>query len=243
VGRGRRGVCQGVLPEADAGAGGDGGQPAAAGRGAADSAGPRLPGQRGPQRVYGEQRIELAKRAGQRRGWATGAFNLYGKSVVKRYKTFVATWRPAGGMIRVVLVDEPTGWVAFFCTDPSVPVADILGCVADRFALETAFRDCKEVVGAGQQPVRFVWASVGSFHLCLWAFTMTEAWAWGRSEEQLVDRSAAPWDDPARRPSHADKRRDWRRELLGDAMRVALGAGGTERQFRAIVERLLNLAA
>src|SRR5262245_29460936 len=74
--------------------------------------GPRRAGQRGRPRVYGEARISLAKRAGQRRGWATGAFELYGKPVVKRYKTFVATWRPSGGPIRVVLVDEPHGWVA-----------------------------------------------------------------------------------------------------------------------------------
>lgn len=53
-------------------------------------------------------------------------FDLYGKSTSKRYKTFVATWRPAGGAIRVVLVDEPTGWVAFFCTDVSASAADRL---------------------------------------------------------------------------------------------------------------------
>ena len=69
------------------------------------------------------------------------------------YKTFEATWRPAGGF-RVVLVDEPKGWVAFFCTDPNATVAAILGLVADRFSLETCFRDVKEVVGAGRQQVR-----------------------------------------------------------------------------------------
>ena len=205
--------------------------------------GPRPPGRRGPQRVYGERRIELAKRAGQQRGWTAGTFDLYGKSMVKRYKTFLATWRPAGGVIRVVLVDEPTGWVAFFCTDQTAPVADILGCVAGRFALETAFRDCQEVVGAGQQQVRFVWASVGSFHLCLWTFTMTEAWAWGRSADRLADRSASPWDGPTRRPSHADKRRAWRRELLGEEIRAVLGPGMTERAIQAAAQRLLNLAA
>lgn len=123
--------------------------------------GKRPAGKRGPDRKYGESRIELAKRAGQERGWHSGAFELYGKAVVKRYKTFEATWRPVGGVIRVVLVDEPAGWVAFFCTDPGVSVADILGLVADRFSLETCFRDVKEVVGAGQQQVRHVWASVG----------------------------------------------------------------------------------
>src|SRR5262249_12336402 len=38
--------------------------------------GRRRPGQRGRPRVYGEHRVELAKRAGQRRGWATGTFGL-----------------------------------------------------------------------------------------------------------------------------------------------------------------------
>jgi hypothetical protein len=204
---------------------------------------PRRKGQPGRPRVYGERRIELAKRAGQRRGWLTGTFDLYGKPAVKRYKTFLATWRPAGGVIRVVLVDETHGWRTYFCTDPAATVADILGCVADRFSLETAFRDCKEVVGAGRQQVRFVWASVGSFHLCLWAFTLAEAWAWGRPHGSLVDRSASPWDDPARRPSHADKRRAWRRELLGEEIRAALRPGANEAEIAAAAERMLNLAA
>ena len=184
------------------------------------------------------------KRAGQRRGWATGTFPLYGKPAAKRYKSFVATWRPAGGAIRVVLVDEPTGWAAFFCTDPAATVADVLAAVADRFSLESTFRDCKEVVGAGQQQVRFVWANVGAFHVCLWAFTMTEAWAWGRAEAGLVGhRSASPWDDDPRRPSHADKRRAWRRELLGNEIRAVLRPGVTEQEIQAAAERLLNLAA
>jgi DDE superfamily endonuclease len=206
--------------------------------------GPRRPGQRGRNPVYGDRRIDLGKRAGQRRGWATGTFTLYGKAVAKRYKTFVATWRPSGGAIRVVLVDEPTGWVAFFCTDPAATVAEVLVGVADRFSLETTFKDCKEVVGAGQQQVRFVWANVGAFHVCLWSFTMTEAWAWGRAEGELVGhRSASPWDDERRRPSHADKRRAWRRELLGEEIRAVLRPGVTEREIQTTVERLLTLAA
>jgi len=206
--------------------------------------GPRDPHRRGPNRIYGEQRIDLAKRGGQRRGWATGMFDLYGKATEKRYKTFVATWRPAGGAIRVVLVDEPKGWVAFFCTDATATVADILGCVAGRFSLEACFRDLKDVVGAGQQQVRFVRANVGAFHVCLWAFTMTEAWAWNRDAKGLVShRSASPWDDGSRRPSHADKRRAWRRELLRNEIRATLRVGATEWELQSAAERLLNLAA
>ncbi|WP_206107837.1 hypothetical protein [Paludisphaera rhizosphaerae] len=80
--------------------------------------------------------IDLAKRAGQKRGWSWGCFDLYVGTAVKRYKTFLATWRPAGGVIRVVLVDEPTGWRAYFCTDPAATVADVLTTIADRFSLE-----------------------------------------------------------------------------------------------------------
>ena len=27
-----------------------------------------------------------------------------------------------------------------------------------------------------------MWANVGAFHVCLWTFTLTEAWAWGRTD-------------------------------------------------------------
>ena len=205
--------------------------------------GPRPAGKRGRPRTYGEDVIDLAKRGGQRRGWSSDTFDLYGEKVVKKYKTFLATWRPAGGVIRVVLVDEPTGWRAYFCTDTEASVADILGMVADRFSLEIAFRECKQVVGAGQQQVRFIWANIGAFHVCLWTYTMTEAWAWGRREEELVDRSASPWDKASRRPSHADKRRAWRRELLGEEIRATLRPGATEAEIQATAERLLSLAA
>jgi hypothetical protein len=203
----------------------------------------RRPGQRGRRRVYGEHRIDLAKRAGQRRGWSTGTFDLYGEPTVKRYKTFVATWRPAGGAIRVVLVEEPHRWVAFFCWDPNASVADVLELISGRFTLETAFRDLKEVVGAGQQQTRFVWASVGSFHVCCWTFTLTEARAWDRPSEELTDRSASPWDDPRRRPSHADKRRAWRRELLRLEIHSTRLAGPSNDEIHAAAERLLSLAA
>lgn len=205
---------------------------------------PAHAGTRGRPRVYGPDKIDLRRRAAHAGGWQAGTFTLYGKATAKRYKTFLATWRPAGGVIRVVVVDEPTGWVAFFCTDAGAAVADILGLVADRFSLETAFRDVKGVVGAGQQQVRRVRASVGVFHVCLWAFTLTEAWAWGRAAEGLVGhRSESPWDDRARRPSHADKRRAWRRELLAEEIRAVLRPGLTEREIRDAAERLLDLAA
>jgi hypothetical protein len=59
---------------------------------------------RGRPRKYGKNRISLAKRAGQTRGWKTVRCLLYSEWVTKTYKTFLATYPPAGGLIRVVLV-------------------------------------------------------------------------------------------------------------------------------------------
>ncbi|WP_165253750.1 IS701 family transposase, partial [Paludisphaera soli] len=205
--------------------------------------GPRPYGRRGRPRVYGEGAISLAKRAGQRRGWSRGRFDLYDGAAVKRYKTFLATWRPAGGVIRVVLVDEPHGWRAYFCTDPEATVADVLTTIADRFSLETAFREIKKVVGGGEQQVRFIHAGVGAFHVCLWTYTLTEAWAWSRSALELVDRSESPWDEPTRRPSHADKRRAWRRDILAGEILAILRAGPSDVEIQAAADRLLRLAA
>jgi hypothetical protein len=50
---------------------------------------PRPKGRRGRPWISGEHRIDLAKRAGQHRGWATGVFELDGESTVKRYKMFL----------------------------------------------------------------------------------------------------------------------------------------------------------
>jgi hypothetical protein len=72
---------------------------------------------------------------------------------------------------------------------------------------------------------------------------MTEAWAWGRTQDDLVDRSASPWDVGTRRPSQADKRNALRRALLGEELRELLQPGTTKVDIEATAERLLSLAA
>jgi hypothetical protein len=130
----------------------------------------RRRGSRGPLPTYGKGRIDLAKRAGQKRGWRRVRCLQYGERVVKTLKTFEATWRPAGGRIGVVIVREKEGWLAYFCTKPSLPVEAILEAMADRGAIEQLFHDVKEVWGAGQQQVRNVFASIGAFtvNLIIW---------------------------------------------------------------------------
>jgi hypothetical protein len=202
----------------------------------------RRPGQRGPSPTYGKQRLDLAKRAGQRRGWEQVDCVQYGKPVTKAVKTFLATWRPAGGLIRVVIVRETDGWLPLFCTDPQASVVDILEAAADRGAHEQTFKDLKEVEGAGQQQLRNAYANVGAFNLAGWMYSTVEAWAWDRADDTLVDRSRSPWDAEPRRPSHADKRKALQRQLLRQQIDAVLAGPPDPQKYRELAEQLLALA-
>ena len=201
----------------------------------------RRRGQRGPLPTYGKERIDLTKRAGHKRGWQRLTCVQYGQRVVKTLKTFEATWPPAGGRIRVVMVREDRGWLAYFCSEPTMTAATILEAMADRGAIEQLFHDVKEVWGAGQQQVRNVYASIGAFTVNLLLYGVVEVWAWARAEDELVSRP--PWDEAARRPSHADKRKAVQGEILRREIQAALGERPKREEFQALAMRLLNLAA
>jgi hypothetical protein len=203
----------------------------------------RRKGQRGPMPTYGKQAISLAKRAGQKGGWQEVVCTQYGRRVTKKVKAFQATWVPVGGAILVVLVKEEDGWLAFFCTDVNMSVESVLETMADRGAIEQTFKDVKEVWGAQQQQLRNVYACIGAFNVNLWMYSMVEAWAWSADENDLVDRTASPWDSEPRRPSHADKRKALQREVLQSEIEAVLAGRPTKGDFRVLAERLLDIAA
>ena len=189
--------------------------------------------------TYGENQLSLRKRAVHPCGWQTVQCTVYGKEVVKEYKTFLATYPPAGGLIRVVIVkmdrDDKqmyrkakakrkgktkrkskvnNDWLPFFSTDPNATPQEIIEAYADRSCIEQNFHDLKEVWGAGQQQVRNIWTNVGVYHMNLWMHTLTELWSWNRPHRELCDRRQSPWDDADRRPSHADRRKSLRQHII-----------------------------
>jgi hypothetical protein len=203
---------------------------------------PKKPSQPGPAATYGKERYSLAKRAAHKEGWQQVECVQYGKTVTKTIKTFLATWRPAGGAIRVVLVKEDNGWIPFFCTKTQATVQQVLEAAADRNALEQMNKDAKEVWGAGQQQVRNVHSNEGCFNLNLWLYSVVEVWAWDKPQEQVVDRSASPWDKEPRRASHADKRKALQREVLRQEIEAVLSEPPNPQRYRDLAEKLLALA-
>jgi hypothetical protein len=203
----------------------------------------RRPGQRGPMPTYGKGRIYLDALAADEGGWQHVECVQYNEVVTKTIKTFLATWRPAGGVIRVVLVKEEDGWIAFFATKAEATAVDILEAMADRGSIEQTNKDVKDVWGADEQQVRNLNSNVGCFNLNLWMYSVVEAWAWAKGDKRLVDRSASPWDCEPRRPSHADKRRALQREILGAEIEAVLSRRPNRDEIRALVESLLEMAA
>ncbi len=198
---------------------------------------------RGRPRKYGKHKLSLAKRAGHKRGWKSVDCTVYGKLATKTYKTFLATYGPVGGVIRVVLVKEDHGWYAFFCTDPNASVQEILEAFADRATIEQDFHDVKEVWGSGQQQVRNIWTNLAVYNLNLWMYTLVELWAWDKPREELCDRSDSPWDDTQRRPSHANRRKALRKQILRNELLAITKMWSLPQKIIQLAESLMALAA
>jgi len=200
---------------------------------------------RGPGRPpkYGKNKISLTKRAAHREGWEVAQCTVYGQTVTKLYKTFLATYRPVGGIIRVVIVLEDHDWYPFFSTDPNATAVEIIEAFADRATIEQDFHDVKEVWGTGQQQVRNIWTNLAVYHLNLWMHTLVELWSWNRPHGKLCDRSQSPWDDADRRPSHADRRKTLRQQILRAELSTITAAWSLPQKILTLARRLMALAA
>ena len=97
--------------------------------------------------------------------------------------------------------------------------------------------------GAGQQQVRNIWTNVAVFQLCLWMHTLVELSAWNRHHDELVDRNDSPWDDPQRRPSHANRGKALRQQIIEHELSTITAVWRLPRKILQLAERLVALAA
>ena len=95
---------------------------------------------------------------------------------------------------------------------------------------------------APQQQVRNIWTNIAAFNLNLWVQTLVECWAWSKPADEIRDRSDSPWDDPTRRPSHADRRKALRRRILQHEYSSLSTAHRRSSTIRNLYEQLLSLA-
>lgn len=204
----------------------------------------RKPGTRGRPRKYGSNRIDLAKRSQHKKGWQSISYVCRGVTVLRHCKTFLATTSIADGPIRVVIVRFDKGQTAaYFSSDPNMSVEMILETVAGRWAIEEFFHDTKETWGAGKQQVRNVWSNVACWNINAWLYGLVELECWDAEVKAVVDRSDRPWDNPERRPSHADRRRKIALEMLRNRFMTELPPAQLTPKTIALFDELLTLAA
>jgi hypothetical protein len=196
---------------------------------------------RGRPRLYGAKRLSLAKRAGAKSGWQKVTVNVYGKTVVKKIKTFLATWKPAAGVIRVVIIQESSLCLPLFCTDPALTVESMIESYAARASIEQGFKDLKQVHGWGKPQLRNVWANIAAANLACWLHSLIELWAWEKPAEQLIDRSHRPWDNQDRRPSHADRKSALRQTIQQKQFQVIYASKAITPKIRNAIKHLLQL--
>ncbi len=82
---------------------------------------------------------------------------------------------------------------------------------------------------------------VACWNLNQWIFTLVEWCAWEQPQATLSDRSERSWDNPNRRPSHADRRRWIAHQCLENELSSVLGAPPDSKKFRALAESLFRI--
>ena len=171
-------------------------------------------------------------------------YNRRGVVVTVKLKTFLATTSISTEPIRVVRVmEEGKHWAAMFSTDSAMDAKAILETYSSRWSIEESFHDLKEVWQTGKQQVRNFWSNTGCWHLNCWSYILTELESWNMSSEELVDRRDRPWDNPDRRPSHADRRRRIAVKMLRERISKERQSELTDTKVQALLDEPLALAA
>jgi hypothetical protein len=58
-----------------------------------------------------------------------------------------------------------------------------------------------------------------------------------------IDRSDSPWEDPERRPSHANRRKALRAQIMLNALLTITATWSLPRKIIQLTRNLMNLAA
>ena len=181
-------------------------------------------GRRGRPRVKGERLPELEVLAGMvATPFALLRVTRYGRCGIAAVAHFTCLWPSVFGAhpVHVVLVrdpDAPDGFdLALVSTDVDATAAELVGRYADRWQVEVAFQDSRQVMGVGQARNRTPAAVERTVPFGLLCLSLTVVWyaAHGQPTVDVAARRAlAPWYKAKHAPSVADMLSALRRVLL-----------------------------
>ncbi len=138
----------------------------------------RLPRQRGAARKYGARLGSAADLASLLREKArTVSVFLYGKPrEVLAYDQLVIL-KNLRCQVRVVWVFRKSRWVAFFTTDLSLSIQQIIEFYGARWKIESGYKEIKQEIGSAKSQARNAYAVTNHLNFCMMAATVTWIYA------------------------------------------------------------------
>ena len=104
---------------------------------------------RGPKRKYGKK-IKVMKTFDSKsklHNWQKKEMNIYGRIETVRYLVMDLLWKPAGGMVRFILVESSRGRMILMSSDMELKPDDAISMYCWRVSIETMFDFLKNLLG------------------------------------------------------------------------------------------------
>jgi len=181
---------------------------------------------RGRPRKRGKKLAKLEKMAAHIQNWQTVTFRQRSETVKRLVYTRIVLWYTVSRKpILLVISRDPNGKEKddfFFTTDITMDPAEVLGCYADRWAIEDTFKNTKQLLGS-QQPQTYKGKGperAAGLGLLLYS----TVWLWylkqkSRKRYFIIQ----PWYRQKLTPSFADALSCLRRELWQERIKCMFG--------------------
>ena len=167
----------------------------------------------------------------------------YGKEETLMLATIECLWRPLGPdtAARVILVQDsskPSGYqLALITTDPHASAAEIVERYADRWPIEVAFEEAKELCGVGHARNRTRKAVERTVPFQFLVMTIAILWyaASGHHPDVVAEhRARAPWYTTKTTPSFADMQAKLRRVIIAAQYHPGQGRTPTPQEITQV---------
>lgn len=201
---------------------------------------------RGRPRKKGKRLPCPQKTARRIRHWKRVKVRERGKSKTRLVYTREVLWyRVLQKPVLLVISRDPSGKEKddfFFTTDVTMCPAEVIGCFADRWAIEDTFKNTKQLLG-GQQPQ--TWKRQGperAAALSLWIYSVVWLWYLARKSNDRY-YIVQPWNLTKAAPSFADAIAGLRRELWKERIKSMFGKSAVhDKKFQYLLEALAPAA-
>ena len=207
-----------------------------------DLAPPRT-GRRGRPRTKGD-RLGTAGDIAATAAWATVTVTAYGRQQVRHVAEVTCLWYGSWHTrtVRLILArDEHTasGYdLALVTTDPATSPGALVALYATRWAIEQAFADARNVLGAGEARNRVRLAVERTVPFALLVHTLIIIWyaRHGHDPADIDDRRASqPWYRTKTEPAFEDMLIKLRRTLIAARFSASRSAQPTDEQIRTVL--------